>query len=36
MVGYLVSDKVDEIETNIAAAQLARYPTLSWREWGKT
>lgn len=32
MVGYLVSDNVDEIQTNVAAAQLARYPTLLWRE----
>jgi hypothetical protein len=32
MVGYLGSDKMDEIQTRVLAAQLAPYPTLLWRE----
>jgi hypothetical protein len=32
MVGYLGSDKVDDIQTHVAAAQLARYLTLLWTE----
>jgi hypothetical protein len=32
MVEYLGSDKLDDIQTHVAAAQLIRYPTLLWEE----